>query len=369
VEEWQIAVDRLYAQYKKNGVICEDDIYNTAEEMNLPLLKLEKICSVLNSKGVYISNHRDDSKSDDEAFDYAQSDYNLIFNTALELSPTLFPFVSQLKEVVPPQRNELSGLLLQIRSGNTYARERAIAMYIRMVIRIAVGYVYKTEVPLEDLVSEGTIGLMTAIDRYDESVHGYFSSYASLWIRQVIDRYVMYQKSLIHIPVHVYDMLLQIEKIIEPYPFDESQSNKQFLAENFNISICEVERAMLLLSPMISIDDDDYNEQDEINQDEIFFDDDSFEDKYPQEFCTSKLEDENDKNELKIQLLEGMKTLSEKERSILLLRYGMMNNIEYTLEQVGNHYGVTRERIRQIEAKALRKMRHPSGTRHFKGYY
>lgn len=339
MEAWQNAVNMLYSQYESNGIIFEEDIFNTAEKMNLPLLKLEKLCSELTVKGVYISNRSDINKSDNEdVYDYAQIDYERIYVLALDLSPTLEPLIAQVKEIVPPQRNELSGLLLQIHSGNAIARERAIAMYIRLVIRIAIGYVDKTDVPLEDLISEGTIGLMTAIDRYDESIHGYFSSYASLWIRQVIDRYVLYQKSLIHIPVHVYNTLMQIEKIIESYSFDINELDIQVISKRCNIPICELEMAVKLLSPVLSIND---NGNEENNENDICCADKRFEDKYPNEFSVFQLEDNNDQKELRIHLLEAMKTISERERSILLLRYGLIDNTEFTLEQIGNHYGVT----------------------------
>lgn len=341
MEKWQIAVDKLYAQYKKNGVIYEDDIYNTAEEMNLPLLKLEKICSVLNSKGVYISNNTKYNK-DDEVLDYSQTDYNLIYATALEMSPTLFPLISHLKEVVPPQKNELSRLMIQIRSGNMYARERAIAMYIRTVIRIAVGYVDKTEVPLEDLVSEGTIGLITSIDKYDESVHGYFTSYASLWIRQFIDRYILRQKSIIYIPIHAHELLNQVEKEIEQYNGDNLNDMKEYIAHNLSISLDKLEKALHLLNPLISIDYED------------------FESDYSSSIQYFNINRNYDNIELRRNLLMAINILTEREKAVLLLRNGFFNNIEYTLEQVGNHFGVTRERIRQIESKALRKLRQPS---------
>lgn len=285
----------------------------------------------------------------------------------MEYSPTLEPLISQIKEVTPPQRNELSSLLLQIHSGNTYARERAITMYMRMVIRIAVGYVEKTEVPFEDLVSEGTIGLIAAIDRYDASIHGYFTSYASLWIRQVLDRYVLYQKSLIHIPVHAYDLLIKIEKTIEPYPFDETMQNKKKISSEFNISIQEVERAMALLRPVISLNYYDEYEQDDTSEDDVLYDN-CFDKIDFSELCCNDFDENCDKSELNLLLQDVINTLSDKERTILLYRTGLFNGHEYTLEQVGKFYGVTRERIRQIENKAIRKLRHPSRSKKIKAF-
>lgn len=369
MEEWQIALDELYSQYKKNGVIYEEDIFNIAERRNLPLLKLEKLCSELASKGAYISSRNNSEESTKDIYDYAQIDYNHIYTIALEASPTLETLISQVRSIVPPQKNELSSLLKQLRSGNTYARERAITMHMRMVIRIAVGYIEKTEVPLEDLVSEGTIGLMTAIDRYDESIHGYFSSYASLWIRQVLDRYVLYQKSLIHIPVHAYDLLLQIEQKIEPYPFDSTIANINKLATEHNISIQETERAIALLSPFLSLDEDIEDEQANLEFDEFIYGDEDSDIMNCKEMSYYDIEDQYYEKELHSNLLEAMKTLTEKERRVLSLRTGFTDGIEYTLEQVGNIFGVTRERIRQIEAKAIRKLRHPSRARKIKDYY
>lgn len=310
----QIVIDTLYSRYSDKGFVTEDEILDLCTEYNLPFHRIGYVCDHVISKGVLISDVPPTQfGTDDEVEDHAQIDYESVYRKSIYICPEMKNVIEQIRAIYPPQRGEIKGLFVQSRSGNKFAREKLIKMHLRMVLRIALQYMERTTIPVEDLFSVGCLGLIKAVDSYDEQNNSYFASYSSLWIRQHIERYIMDKESMIRLPVYQNGKT----NAIKVYSLDEMLDSGDDLYCYDNFDIYEISEHHLLKELM----------------------------------------------------QKALETLPEKELEIIKLRFGLIDNNEYTLEDVGLMYRVSRERIRQLEAKALRRMNHPTRAKFIREFY
>ena len=242
-------------------------------------------------------------------------------------------------------------LIALAQSGNKEAYDELVKSNLRLVVSIAKQYYKNTIMSLLDLIQEGNIGLMNAIPKFELSQGTRFSTYATQWIRQSISRSVSEHSSTVRIPSHKQKMLKMIKTYIHQYKAEnEKDPTIEEIAEMLNIDKNDILDLMPYINQMFSLD--------------------------------SALEDENDsplssmvadltapspetevlkKDDAKI-IMSVLNTLTPKEKEVIILRFGLDGNTVHTLEEVGEHFHVTKERIRQIEETALRKLRHPSRT-------
>lgn len=371
----QEALENLLKKAKKQGYLTFDDIMDCADEKSLPIQDFDWLSNAITTRGLIIYdeipiNRIAVNQEEDEYNDYAQSDYESVYNRIIELDDSLEPFIAEIRNIMPPQWREFTQLKYQAFEGNQHARERMITMHLRIAVKIALQRAENYDMCIQDAIGEACIGLVIAVDKYNPDTNGPFSSYASMWILQNLTRHQPTKRPLMYYPVHKKEPYFSAYPILKGYGYigeTELLTDKfvrELLQRKFLLTQGQIDDVLNAATSFVSFEDW-YSMLFEKHKDEW---DDEF-------LMPNELIIENDLDEriaktlLKDQLTEVLETLTEREQKVLTLRYGLSDGQERTLEEVGVMFNITRERIRQIEAKALRKLRHPSRSRKLVGYY
>jgi len=263
-------------------------------------------------------------------------------------------WLTQIRDALPTeQRIELRNLETAIRKGER-AKQRLSEANLRLVVSIAKRYVGRG-MQFLDLIQEGNLGLIKAVEKFDHTKGFKFSTYATWWIRQAITRAIADQARTIRIPVHMVETINKVKKVssqlLHEYGHDPSAEE---IAERLDMSVDKVREIMRVAQEPVSLETP-IGEEEDSHLGDFIPDDDA---PVPAEAASQTL--------LKEQLADVLKTLTPREEKVLRLRFGLEDGRPRTLEEVGKEFNVTRERIRQIEAKALRKLRHPSRSKKLK---
>jgi len=260
----------------------------------------------------------------------------------------------QLKKGIPD--HEARQRLLEEMEEGHKARERLVKANSRLVVSVARKYLGRG-VPFADLIQEGNLGLMRAIERFDPERGYRFSTYAIWWIRQAISRAVTYQGRTIRLPAHVVEEITRLNRASRRLTRALGREpNEEELAEEMDISQEKVADLTRVAAEPVSLDipvgEDEISTLAEFIEDEV----------------TPPPTAEASHSLLEEQLEEALASLAPREAEVIRLRFGLEGDRSYTLEEVGQKIGLTRERVRQIQAEALRRLRHPSRSRLLKGY-
>lgn len=365
----------LLDEAEKTGYLTFDIIMDTTDSFDLPLTDVDRVSEAIQMRGIIVYETDPSENQIEELEDYSRVDYDEIFRETVEIAEELSYIIEFIKELPPPQYKEVSILSAQIANGNDYARERLIFLHMRVVIKIALSMSKQHELDLVDAVSCGFAGLITAVDRYDNNGFSAFQSYASMWIQQSIQRECAPTWFQFYHPVHVKDKILSMMQVLVS-EFDElvqdlhRQPSNEELIENiiYNDKFYDLGYEKILeYINLIRIQKYNIFDVDEIiammEDEELDISFDSLIENEDALFSNAEI------HLLRESINEVLAALSDREREILVLRNGLENGNPMTLEEVGQIFNVTRERIRQIEAKALRKLRHPSRSKLLKEYY
>ncbi|MCH5265317.1 MAG: RNA polymerase sigma factor RpoD [Lachnospiraceae bacterium] len=351
---------------KKDNLLDFDEIDKAFVNKGIELdaEKTEKVFEYLENKGIVAmvpdSDAVDDEDIildvDDEPTEEELENIELAVPDGVSIEDPVRMYLKEIGKVPLLTAEEEKELAMKMEQGDGEAKKRLAEANLRLVVSIAKRYVGRGMLFL-DLIQEGNLGLIKAVEKFDYRKGYKFSTYATWWIRQAITRAIADQARTIRIPVHMVETinkLIRVQRQLlqelgrEPYPEE--------IASKMNLPVERVREIQKISQEPVSLETPIGEEEDSHLGD--FIQDDNV--PVPAEAAAFTL--------LKEQLVDVLNTLTEREQKVLRLRFGLDDGRARTLEEVGKEFDVTRERIRQIEAKALRKLRHPSRSRKLKDY-
>ena len=303
---------------------------------------------------LYMPTNADLERLEEESEDTADLDTTIPKGTAVDDPVRMY--LKEIGKVPLLKADEEQELAKRMEEGDEEAKKRLCEANLRLVVSIAKRYVGRGMLFL-DLIQEGNLGLIKAVEKFDYTKGYKFSTYATWWIRQAITRSIADQARTIRIPVHMVETINKLIRVSRQLLQTYGREPKpEEIAKEMNISVEKVREIQKIAQEPVSLETPIGEEEDSHLGD--FIPDDDV--PAPSEAAAYSM--------LKEQLIEVLNTLTDREQKVLKMRFGLYDGRARTLEEVGKEFGVTRERIRQIEAKALRRLRHPSKSKKLKDY-
>ena len=349
---------------KAKGNITNQDILDAIGEMDIDPEHLEKLYDALEQAGIEIveTDLEDDLNLDNLNLDETIKSEDGAEPAPVENSDNISiddPVKVYLKEIgrvpllSPEEEVELA---IRIGEGDVNAKKRLSEANLRLVVSIAKRYLGRG-MHFLDLIQEGNLGLIKAVEKFDYTKGFKFSTYATWWIRQAITRAIADQARTIRIPVHMVETINKVKKVSSQLLHQNGREpSADEIAEELNMPVDKVREIMRVAQEPVSLETP-IGEEEDSHLGDFIPDDDA---PAPADAASHTM--------LREQLMEVLDTLTPREEKVLRLRFGLEDGRSRTLEEVGKEFNVTRERIRQIEAKALRKLRHPSRSKKLKDF-
>lgn len=346
---------------KKKSVLEIQEINDFFSDMELSPEQMEQVFEYLEAKGIDVlrinSDTDDDMEvilSDEDEVDMEKIDLSVPDGISIEDPVRMY--LKEIGKVPLLSAEEEVELAKRMAEGDEEAKKRLAEANLRLVVSIAKRYVGRGMLFL-DLIQEGNLGLIKAVDKFDWTKGYKFSTYATWWIRQAITRSIADQARTIRIPVHMVETINKLIRVSRQLLQEEGREpTPDEIAEEMGISVEKVREILKIAQEPVSLETP-IGEEEDSHLGDFIPDDDA---PAPAEAAAFSM--------LKEQLVDVLGTLTEREQKVLKLRFGLEDGRARTLEEVGKKFDVTRERIRQIEAKALRKLRHPTRSKKLKDY-
>lgn len=357
----KIDMRELVEHGKAKGSLSNSEIMEALEDVDYDIEQIEKLYETLENAGIEITGYLDTPEfeaieSEIERYESAEDMEKMLAQEGLAIDDPVRMYLKEIGKVALLDADRELLLAQKMADGDEKAKKELVEANLRLVVSIAKRYVGKGMFFL-DLIQEGNLGLMKAVDKFDYRKGYKFSTYATWWIRQAITRAIADQARTIRIPVHMVETIHKVSRIQRQLLQELGhEATAEEIAEGMNMSPDKVREIMKIALDPVSLETPIGEEEDSHLGDFI----EDVDSPAPAEAASYTL--------LREQLSEVLHTLTPREESVLKLRFGLDDGRTRTLEEVGRVFNITRERIRQIEAKALRKLRHPSRSKRLKDY-
>ena len=360
ISEKKAVLRELMEQGKSTGQLSTKDILDAIGELDFEPEQIEKFYDSLESVGVEIVEGFAEAPIDDIEFDImpeeAQSSETSSGSDVMSTEDPVKVYLKEIGRVPLLTPEEEIDLAIRISDVDKKAKKRLSEANLRLVVSIAKRYLGRG-MQFLDLIQEGNLGLIKAVEKFDYTKGFKFSTYATWWIRQAITRAIADQARTIRIPVHMVETINKVKKVSSQLLHTNGhEPTADEIAEELDMPVDKVREIMRASQEPVSLETP-IGEEEDSHLGDFIPDDDA---PAPADAASHIL--------LKEQLSEVLDTLTPREEKVLRLRFGLGDGRSRTLEEVGKEFNVTRERIRQIEAKALRKLRHPSRSKRLKDF-
>ncbi len=340
----------LVEEGKKKGNITYEELADKLKNLELDADSLDDLYNTLSENHIEVVSENEEDDEDPSTTSNELLTKDLTINDPVRM---YLKEIGQIKLLTTEEELELAD---RIAEGDEQAKATLAEANLRLVVSIAKRYVGRGMLFL-DLIQEGNIGLMKAVEKFDVTKGYKFSTYATWWIRQAITRAIADQARTIRVPVHMVETINKLARVERQLTLElNREPTEEELSKKMGTSVEKIRDIYKISQEPVSLEIP-IGEEDDSHLGDFIPDETNMS---PEDYAVNEL--------LKDEISEVLLTLTEREEKVIRLRFGLEDGRPRTLEEVGQLFGVTRERIRQIEAKALRKLRHPSRSRKLKDY-
>ena len=367
----KMSIKELIEKGKRNGTLSTSEILEVAEEIEYDPERLDKIYEALENMGIEITDYIDeahsiedlepmddlaDIESEVETYETGEQMERMLISEGLPIEDHVRMYLKEIGKVPLLSMDREIELAEKMVLGDEAAKQELVEANLRLVVSIAKRYVGRGMFFL-DLIQEGNLGLMKAVEKFDHTKGYKFSTYATWWIRQAITRAIADQARTIRIPVHMVETINKVHRVSRQLLQELGhEASADEITRVINMSPDKVREIMKLAQEPVSLETP-IGEEEDSHLGDFIQDNDA---PAPAEAASLSM--------LREQLEDVLSTLTPREASVIKLRFGFVDGTLHTLEDVGREFNITRERIRQIEAKALRKLRHPSRAKKLRDF-